>query len=290
MRAGPIVSLGLSVLVGIAAVVFGRSWINSEAEASRPEITSIAEPVAEVALTKIYVANANIKRGDELTIDSLRLADWPADYVPLGAITDPSSLINPDGSQPFSLGTIVPGEPVLLNKLSSQRVGDTLAQLIEPGYRAISVEVDDATGVAGFVLPDHRVDVHSFRDLTGDFSNERVLRGDLILSNIRVLAIDQSFEEGQDGARLARTVTLQVTPEQANLVGIAVQAGTIGLALRRADDETEAEIATPKPRPSRTPKTSRPARPAFANIRVIAGEQEATVSAPKAASTAQTGN
>jgi pilus assembly protein CpaB len=277
--------------VGIAAVVFGRGWLNNEAEASRPAVTTAIEPVAEVALTQIYVANANISRGDQVTIESLRLAEWPTDYVPLGAITDPASFINPDGSFPFSLGTIVSGEPVLLNKLSSQTVRDTLAQLIEPGYRAVSVEVDDATGVAGFILPDHRVDVHSFRELSSDFSRDKIQKGELLLSNIRVLAIDQSFEEGQDGARLAQTVTLQVTPEQANLVGVAVQAGTIGLALRRADDETKITAAAPRPVRAAAPgPAAAPAKPAFANIRVIAGEEEETVSAPVSSSTPQSGN
>jgi len=291
MRAGPIVSLILSILVGITAVVFGRGWLNNEAEAARPAITSIAEPAAQVALTKIYVANANINRGDEVSVDSLRLADWPTDYVPLGAVTDPSNFINPDGSLPFSLGTIVPGEPILLNKLSSQTVRDTLAQLIEPGYRAVSVEVDDATGVAGFILPDHRVDVHSFRELSSDFTRDKIQRGELLLSNIRVLAIDQSFEEGQDGARLARTVTLQVTPEQANLVGVAVQAGTIGLALRRADDDTEITSTTPQPVSALAPSQSAAhAKPAFASIRVIAGEEEETVSAPVSRATPKSGS
>lgn len=286
MRAGPIVSLILSILVGIAAVVFGRGWLNSEAEAARPVAQAVVE-IEPTPLTKIYVANASIERGDVVSVDSLQLVDWPADYVPLGAISDPSDFTNPDGSLPFSLGVMVPGEPVLLNKLSSQTVRDTLAQLIEPGYRAVSVEVDDATGVAGFVLPDHRVDVNSFRELHSDTSRDKIQRGELILSNIRVLAVDQNFAEGLEGAKPARTVTLQVTPQQANKLGVAVQAGTIGLALRRADDDAELT----KPAPVRAaPARRAPAKPAFTSIRVIAGESEETVSAPVSQPNSQTGN
>lgn len=286
MRAGPIVSLILSILVGIAAVVFGRGWLNSEAEAARPVVTAATEPVAAPQLTEIYVANASIARGDAVSVDSLRLVEWPADYVPLGAVSDPSDFINPDGSMPFSLGVIVPGEPVLLNKLSSQTVRDTLAQLIDPGFRAVSVEVDDATGVAGFILPDHRVDVNSFREVF-NAKGDREQRGELLLSDVRVLAIDQSFAEGQDGARLARTVTLQVTPEEANRLGVAVQAGTIGLALRRTDDDTKPVQAL---RRHTSQRRATPAKPRFTNIRVIAGEAEETVSAPVSRSNLQTGN
>lgn len=289
MRAGPIISLGLSILVGIAAVVFGRGWLNSEAEAARPDAVVLTEAVAPVALTKIYVASTSIERGDTISVDALQLVDWPTDYVPHGAVTDAAQFINHDGSLPFSLGMIVAGEPVLLNKLSSQTVRDTLAQLIEPGYRAVSVEVDDATGVAGFILPDHRVDVNSFREVSEGVNRDRVQRGYLLLSNVRVLAVDQSFAEGLDGAKVARTVTLQVTPEQAKALGVAVESGSIGLALRRADDETEPSIVAAPPR--RAVATYRqPAKSAFANIRVIAGEDEETVSAPVAQSKPQIGN
>ena len=289
MRAGPVVSLILSILVGIAAVFFGRGWLNSEADAARPVVQTVVE-VEPMPLAKIYVANAAIERGDIVSVDSLRLVDWPADFVPLGAISDPSDFINPDGSFPSSLGVIVPGEPVLLNKLSSQTVRDTLAQLIEPGQRAVSVEVDDATGVAGFILPDHRVDVNSFREVRSNASSDKIQRGELLLSNIRVLAVDQSFAEDLDGAKPARTVTLQVTPEQASKLGVAIEAGTIGLALRRADDD-DAEPVKAAPKPVRAvPVRRAPAKPAFTNIRVIAGESEETVSAPVSQSNSQTGN
>lgn len=289
MSAGPVVTLVLSILVGIAAVVFGRGWLNSEAEAARPIATVVTETAAEVQLTDIYVANASIARGDVISIESLSLAEWPADHIPSGAITDLSDLINPDGSMPFSLGVIVPGEPVLLEKLSSQTVRDSLAQLIDPGFRAVSVEVDDATGVAGFILPDHRVDVNGFKE-SFNSAGERVQRGELLLSNVRVLAIDQSYAEGLDGARLARTVTLQVTPHEANKLGVAVQSGTIGLALRRVDDDTQ-PAQTVRRRAIPAPHRSvAPIEPKFASIRVIAGETEETVSAPVSQSNPQAGN
>ena len=85
----------------------------------------------------------------------------------------------------------------------------------------------------------------------------------------------------------ARTVTLQVTPQQANKLGVAVQAGTIGLALRRTDDDAELT----KPAPVRAaPARRAPAKPAFTSIRVIAGESEETVSAPVSQPNSQTGN
>ncbi|MEO9968651.1 MAG: Flp pilus assembly protein CpaB [Hyphomonadaceae bacterium] len=289
MSAGPVVTLVLSILVGIAAVVFGRGWLNSEAEAARPVTTVVTETAPEVQLTDIYVANASIARGDVISIESLSLTEWPSDHIPRGAITDISDVINPDGSMPFSLGVIVPGEPVLLEKLSSQTVRDSLAHLIDPGFRAVSVEVDDASGVAGFILPDHRVDVNSFKE-SFNSNGERVQRGELLLSNVRVLAVDQSYAEGLDGARLARTVTLQVTSGEANKLGVAIQSGAIGLALRRVDDDTP-PTQTVRRRAIPAPhRTVAPIKPEFASIRVIAGEAEETVSAPVSQSHPQAGN
>ncbi|MEO0881601.1 MAG: Flp pilus assembly protein CpaB [Pseudomonadota bacterium] len=277
MRIGPIISLGLSILVGIVAVFFGRSWLNTEAEAARPTPEVVVE---EVATQPILVAKALIDRGDALEAVLLEQRDWPVDFIPDGTFTDPSDFSLPDGRLPFALGAITPGEPILAAKISRTKPRDTLAGIIEPGYRAVSIEVDDATGVAGFVLPNHRVDVILSRELISPNSGPN-FRPETIVRNVRVLAVDQAFGEELDGATLARSVTLEVTPNQAGLLTAGADIGRLGLALRA---EKDVSLAEPVRQVRRRAPVRRPSR---ASVRIIEGEEEKTVTTPVARAKAE---
>lgn len=282
MRIAPIISLVLSILVGIAAVFIGRGWINKEAQAS-------GNPPAEIIIEKvdtqrILVADLAIERGDLLTQEAFRAVEWPIGHLPAGAITDISAVTSETGGLPYALGLIVPGEPLLKGKLSHKAVRDALPALIEPGFRAMSVEVNDVTGVAGFVLPEHRVDVNVFKSRYDRATDTQVPVAETLLQNIRVLAVDQKFQDNLEGAAPARTVTLQVTPAQARRLGLASENSDIGLVLRAKGDDPIA-IENPRPRATPRPVIRRApvkAAPKFANIRVIQGDQEENVSAPVA--------
>lgn len=287
MRIAPIISLGLSILVGIAAVFLGRGWLNNEAEANSSSAPAVI--FQDVATQRILVADITIERGDLLQAGSFRQADWPVDHVPQGAVEDIDAILSAEGGYPYSLGLMVPGEPLLTAKLSHAAVRDTLAAVIEPGFRAVSVEVSDASGVAGFVLPNHRVDVNVFTEERDFDTGEPIHRALTLLENVRVLAVDQSFQEKLEGAAPARTVTLQVTPEQSRKLGLAAQTAEIGLVLRPQGNEA---ISEPKPIQRRkavvTPaliKAPAAPQPAFADIRIIQGEEEETVTAPVARAT-----
>lgn len=273
MRTAPLISLGLSILVGIAAVVFGRGWLNSEADAA----DAPAVVVQEIETRRILVADMLIERGDLMSEATFREADWPVEHLPEGAVDSVDTLLGPDGAYPYALGVIVPGEPLLGGKLSPSAVRDTLAPLIEPGYRAVSIEVDDATGVSGFVLPDTHVDVNVFYDDNGFGSGGGGQRAITLLQNIRVLAVDQNFSENLEGASPARTVTLQVTPAQGKSLGLAAETATIGLALRPKDEVTI--LAPPVRRAPRRPIAAAPPKK-FTQIRVIQGDAEETITAP----------
>ena len=282
MRIAPIISLVLSVLVGIAAVILGRGWINTEAQASGTPPTEVI--IEKVDTQRILVADLMIERGDLLTEEAFRAVEWPIDHLPAGAITDISAVTGETGGLPYALGLIVPGEPLLEGKLSHRAVRDTLPTLIEPGFRAMSVEVNDVTGVAGFVLPEHRVDVNVFKSQYNRATDTQVPVAETLLQNIRVLAVDQKFQDNLEGAAPARTVTLQVTPAQARRLGLASENSDIGLVLRAQGDdpialEKSKPVATPRPVVRRAPVK---AAPKFTNIRVIQGDKEESVSAPVA--------
>lgn len=270
MRMGPIVSFGLSILVGVAAVFFGRGWLDSEADA----VAVPSEVAVQIDTRQILVADILIERGDLLQETSFRFADWPTEHLPEGAIEDLSVIIGPEGDFPFALGVMVPGEPLHAGKLSPNIVRDTLAPMIERGFRAVSVEVEDHTGVSGFVLPDTRVDVSVYFTIDDPNTGDKKGRSETLAQDIRVLAVDQIFGEYLEGAKPARTVTLQVTPAQAAAIGRATEIGTIGLSLRAEDEES---FLPPPPR--RVTRARAPARK-FTQIRVIQGDDEATVTTP----------
>lgn len=279
MRTGPIISLILSVIVGLVAVVFGRSWLDSEAEASLPP-GDAAQSIAAPVTTRIMVARNLIERGAGLTEEQVDYLDWPEAFVPAGAVTEFDALVSESGGLAYARGVIVPGEPILSEKLTFQVPRETLASIIEPGFRAVSLEVTDATGVAGFVLPEHRVDVILSRELINP-NGSRSFRPETIVENVRVLGVDQTFSSELEGASLARTVTLEVSPEQAGTLTAASDIGRIGLALR---SKSEPAITEPKPEP--TPvvvrRAPRPRRPTTATVRIIEGEDEETVTTPVA--------
>ncbi|MEL7129945.1 MAG: SAF domain-containing protein, partial [Pseudomonadota bacterium] len=129
MRAAPIISLILSVVIGIVAVVFGRSWIDSEAEASR-QPTSAEVVVQEVETEMILVAADLIERGDHLEESSLTLVEWPKELLPEDALTNAEEILSDDGAYPFANGLIASGEPILKAKVALRQPRDTLATVI----------------------------------------------------------------------------------------------------------------------------------------------------------------
>ena len=132
----------------------------------------------------------------------MKTLNWPATSIPEGTLGRKSDL----ETALYARGLILPGEPILLEKLDAEANTVTLAAAIEPGMRAVSITVRSDTGVSGFVLPGDRVDVNEFIEeepgqsaatLGGEAVrvNSRLIARP-ILKNVKVLAIDQTFEPG----------------------------------------------------------------------------------------------
>jgi pilus assembly protein CpaB len=119
---------------------------------------------------------------------------------------------------------------VLADKVSGFGGRDTLGETLAPGKRAFSIRVNDVSGVAGFLLPGDRVDILLTRHL--DDGGNRDLATDVILQNVVVLAIDQLKDEQREQPQVARTATVEVAPEEAQKLALAMQVGNLSLALR----------------------------------------------------------
>ncbi len=182
----------------------------------------------------IYIAKVDVNLGDALTEDLLNLEDWPSDKVPAGAIR---KLERIKGRRPRT--KIYKGEPILEAKLISADAHDHPAQQVPPGYRVVSVRVSVQTGAAGLLRPGDRVDVQLYakRDQRSGIMKTFTKT---ILKQIRVFAVDQEFRRASDDddSSPARTVSLVVTPEQADKLMLASRVGEINLTIRNPDDSS----------------------------------------------------
>jgi len=204
------------------------------------------EPVTQLQTVDVLVAKADIGLGQTLTPNDVLWQSWPA-AAASGTFIRRND--RPDAANQVA-GSIarysfVAGEPIREAKLVKTDGSGFMAAILPTGMRAVSTEISPETGAGGFILPNDRVDVIlSKREKNPDrnASNDIVI-SEIILSNIRVLAIDQAPKE-KEGTNTVdgRTVTLALKPAQTPILAAARQAGTLSLALRSIADVNQAEV------------------------------------------------
>lgn len=186
------------------------------------------------------VATQPLEFGAKLTQQNVKLQPWPNESIPQGAYRSLQDVLR---GNPAVIRPLVPGEPILADKLSGPGGRATLAELIPPGMRAFSVPVDAVSGVAGFVLPGTMVDVILTRAIPGQGTNNEDIRSDVVLTNVQVLAIDQVASDKTDKPKVSRTATLAVSLLDAQRLTLANRMGKLSLALRQV--ESAAGAANP---------------------------------------------
>jgi pilus assembly protein CpaB len=237
---------------------------------------AMSRPVTDQApaeTTEIFVAKAEIGLGDALKPDVIKLEAWPADKVPAGALTKLEETVDRR-----TRTKIYPGEPILENKLlaKGEDVADA-ANMIPKGFRVVSIRVDAVSGAASLIKPGDRVDVlvhlqeNTSRGITKTTTKT-------FLQHIKVFAVDDVFRRENDGGQTvaAKTISLLVTPQQAELVTMASELGTIRLVMRSASDEDKSD--TPGSTPGDLPGLD-PAVPA-AHSMLLSGAPQAPVPVP----------
>lgn len=192
----------------------------------------MARPSTEVETTSIVVAKREILKGDLIKPDDIRLQEWRKDALPEGAIEKIEDL------QDKRVRTsIITGEPLLVKKLVD---GKDDGPEIPAGMKAVTVKVDDVSGLAGNVKPGDNVDVlvHAVADPS---KNIMATTTTCFLQNVKILATDQVIERPEPGEppTVAKTVTLLVSPRDAMRVTMASEIGTIRLIGRSSKDQGE---------------------------------------------------
>ncbi len=220
MRANSLVILIIAIVLGGLAAFLARNWL-----LSRTQVTSTN--------TTIVAAAKALPFGTPLTDDNVQEMPWAASVIPEGSFTSKQALFK-DGRR-ISLATIQQNEPILTSKITGPGERASLSTLLDKDKRAITVRVDDVRGVAGFILPNDRVDVVLIRTLS-DTSTGRKDISDLLLQDVKVIAVDQISSEQKDRPTVAKAVTLEVTPFQAQKISLATNVGHLSLILRKAGD------------------------------------------------------
>jgi pilus assembly protein CpaB len=218
MRKSSVYILVIALLMGGSAAYLTRSWLNDQTKASaayRPTGT-------------IVVAAEALAYGTTVTPSSVTEIPWFANALPEGAFVAKDDLLN--GGRRVVLSPLKRGEAVLRSKVTEPGQRASLASVLDEGKRAVTVQVDDVRGVAGFVLPGDFVDIVVIAD---DGPPKRQSYSDILLEHMKVLAIDQVASEGEGTPTVAKAVTVEATKEQAQKILLATNIGKLFLILGR---------------------------------------------------------
>lgn len=229
-----VVGLGLAgFAVYMAKGVFGdyQSALAAERAARANMVTT----------KQVFVANDRLRYGDKITRDNIRAVKWPDDAIPEGSFTSIDQLF-PKDAKPFrtALRTMEKDEAILAVKATAPGQDAGVASRLSTGMRAFALRVDVTSGVSGFLAPSDHVDVY----WTGRAASQQEGRAQdvtkLILSNIQVIAIDQTADLDRNSPTVARTITVEVTPRQVGALAQAVATGKMTLSLVGFGDKTVA--------------------------------------------------
>src|ERR1700730_7387969 len=221
------------VVLTIALGAGGVAAYLASGSDSKPPPT---EPVAQLQTVDVLVAKSDIGLGQTVTPNEMQGQSWPAaptsnTFIRRNERPDATTQIA--GS--IARAPFIAGEPIREAKLVKADGSGFMAAILPTGMRAVSTEISPETGAGGFILPNDRVDVILSRhEKNPDRTNPTdAIISEIVLSNIRVLAIDQAPREkdGQNSV-VGKTATLELKPAQAELLARARQSGTISLASR----------------------------------------------------------
>ncbi|MDP1678895.1 MAG: Flp pilus assembly protein CpaB [Candidatus Nitrotoga sp.] len=201
----------VSLTLGLVAVVVAGKWVTEQARTDA---------------STVFVAARDIDAGTRLTFDMLKKTDWPSGSMPVGTFQDIGKLENR-----VLKSHLVTGEPVLESKLAPIGTAGGLSGVIAEGKRAITVRVNDVIGVAGFALPGNLVDI-----LVSAKDENQNPFSKMVLEQILVLAVAQDVGRDDTKPKVVTAVTLEVSPEEAEVLDLARNIGSLSLTLRNQVD------------------------------------------------------
>jgi len=224
MRAKNMILFVIAIGCGLVASIGVSQYMDQASGASSTPVDTV----------KIFVAVSDINIGEKLDAKNVKLEEWPRDRLPEGTISDLETL-----DELYPRTRLYSGEPILRRKLMNSRDRGSKAVTIPEGYRVVSVRVTVDTAVAGLIEPGDRVDLLLFVRKGSEVPQTGTRT---ILRDVNVFGVDGETERSldEDGhTRNLRTVSLLVTPKQAETVMLASELGTLSLTLRRPNESSD---------------------------------------------------
>ncbi len=235
-------ALGSAALAGILAKgVIGKKPTKEVVE------------VNKVPMAQVLVASKDLALGELLGESTINWRDWPQNNVTESMITKSST---PDALESLKTARarlpIYNGEPIVERKLVMPTQAGFMSAILPQGMRAISVAISERSAVSGFILPNDRVDVILTRKLDGvEGSAAKIVKSETVLTNVRVLAINQTFrqEAGEDKVTVTegKTAVLELDPLQSEVITQVESAGELSLALRSIAEGGDQGLQDTKP-------------------------------------------
>ncbi len=225
-----IILILVAVAITAGTGLVARSWISSQRQ---DPVVAVAPP--PVKKTFVLVADKNLPTGTFIKENLLTWQSWPDEKL------HQSYVIKGKANLKELVGSVVrraisAGEPVSIGRLVKPGSRGFLAAVLRPGYRAVSLRINATSSISGLVFPGDRVDVI----LTHTVNARRV--SETVLTNVRVIAIDQQTNDQVQAPRVGKHATFEVTPKQAEMFSVLTDMGKLSLALRSlAKDEAELE-------------------------------------------------
>ena len=210
--------IALSFIAAGVAVWMTARWVSQQAQANT---------------VKVMVSSVNLGPGDEVVAKQIKSMDWPSASLPEGTFKDAQSL---EGR--FVVMSLYQDEPFMEAKLAPLGSKGGLSSTIQKGKRAISLQVNEIVGVAGYIRPGSLVDVMvNTQKSNGNGNSKEQVVSKIILEKVLVLAVAQDDKRDQTKPKVVSTVTLEVEPQQAEKIDLARHIGTLSLVLRNPLDQ-----------------------------------------------------
>lgn len=213
MKRQTLIAFAVAVALGLVAVFLANSFLSGVERRKDAE-----------SLTRVAVATVPMAFGTEITADKVRFANYPKSSLPPGSFQNVAQLF-PKGEKRVALLPIATNEPILADKISGAGKNASIAALLPDGMRAASVRINDVSGVAGFVRPNDSVDVLVTRQFSNGDNNQQIT--DVLLQDVRVIAIGQRTQDANGKPTLAKSATLEVDPLGAQKLALAQEVSTL---------------------------------------------------------------
>ena len=230
MRIIALIILIFGVALAGGAVFFASDRYEKLQAALQQQQAATVQPAAPTIETvPVVVATGQLQYGQKLTEKNLKIVQFAKESAPPNAFSKIEDLISESDNR-IVLRSIDPNEPILKSKVTGFGERATISAQLTPGMRAFTLRIDSGSGVACFLLPNDRVDIFMTRN------NADGLSANLLMQNVKVIAVDQFSDKESNQARVARTATVEVSPKDAQALALAQQVGRLTLSLRQIDE------------------------------------------------------